>query len=232
MEFSEIQDHVTGYLLDAVTSTNTLVPTLINKAIYDAERMKYNFQHMEEVLEATTVDGEQVLAGRPALWKRSRMKPWIRRDDGERTELEWTDRQEAWRWYPLTTVASTGHDTPEVVLVDATQVLLYPEPDDGSDWSDGDYRMSIPYYAYSADLSADDDTNWWTLNAPWYVIFQAVSEGMLRNRDEQRAGLYAGKARAEYQIAKRADTQSKTPERSTLIPRRGAFARIRQPRRL
>ena len=232
MQLSEIVTIVNGYLLDEVASTSTLVPDFTNKAIYDAERRGYNFKHMETTLAVTTVEDTQVLASRPALWKRGRLRPSLSRFDGGRKELDWTDEQEAWRWYPLATAPTTDNGQPEVILVTETELLVYPEPDGESDWADGDYRLVIPYYARSADLADDADTNWWTINAPWYVIFQAVSTAMVRNREEQRAGMYAQLAEKEYQTARRQDLQMKLPERLTLVPRRGAFARVRKPRRL
>lgn len=232
MDLQTIESYVTGYLLDEVASTNALATELVNKAIRDAERREYNFKHMETSLSVVTTADLQLLDARPALWKQSRLRPSLSRFDGTRKELDWTDEQEAWRWYPLTTAPTTDNGQPEVILVTETQLLVYPEPDGESDWGDGDYRLVIPYYAYKADLVNTTDTNWWTDNAPWYVIFQAVSEGLVRNREETRAAVYASKAEAEYRGAKGADVQNKLPERLTLIPRRDVYARVRPPRRL
>lgn len=233
MNLTEIEGHVTGYLLDVVASTNLLVVDLINKAVTAAERRPHNFRFMETQAQYTTGADVQLLSARPALWKKDRMKPWLSLNDGTRVELEWVSEQEAWRWYPLTTAPTTDNGQPLEILVTDENLYVYPEPGGESDWGDGDYRVVIPYYTFSEELvTSSNETNWWTDNAPWYLIFYAVAEGMVRNREENRAAIYASKAEKEYQEARMHDGRSKLPDRLSLVPRRGSFGRIRPPRRL
>lgn len=232
MTLAELVAIVEGYLLDEVAATNALVTDFINKAIRDAEVRPHNFKHMETSATYTTTDDTQLLNALPSLWKDKRSRPFLNRNDGTRGELDWTTENEAWRWYPLSTIPVAENGEPEQVLVTATEILVYPEPDEESDWGDGNYRVVVPYYAYSDELEDDADTNWWTLNAPWYVIYQATMEGLIRNREENRAGVYASMAEKQYQKVRVADARSRVSSRATLVPHRDAYARTRPPRRL
>lgn len=233
MDFATIQGYVNGYLLDEVASTTALVPEFINKAMRDAANRAHNFKHMNANLSVTATYNTQLLAARPSLWKAPRGAPWLERYDGTQKELDWGEDNEVHRWYPLEAAAadiSTGE--PEKVLIDETSLYVYPKPDAESDYGDGAYRLRVPYYARLADLAEGTDENWWTTNAPWYLIFQAVGEGLGRNREDGRDTTYFAKAEREYQLARKIDIQSTMRETTTLIPRRGSFGRIRPPRRL
>ena len=53
MQFSELIDNVTKYLLDVPDDTAALIPVWINQSVKDAER-RHNFRHMERTLSIVT----------------------------------------------------------------------------------------------------------------------------------------------------------------------------------
>jgi len=61
---------------------------------------------------------------------------------------------------------------------DTTRIVLMPP-------ADGDYTVVVHGLFNSTTLTADDDTNWWTINKPWIVVWTAkfILEGSLRSAD-------------------------------------------------
>jgi hypothetical protein len=159
------------------------------------------------------------LDDKPALWKEAGSAPWLAFDDGAVREIEWAPSEsEMVRQYAL-----DADGRPAFVLETDTELHVYPLPDGRADWPDEEYRVRLPYWSYSAALSAGADTNSLLQLAPWYVIFYAVAEGLVFNRDEQRAGVYQGKAETQFVRARVQDKRSRLPDRMTLVPRRGVF---------
>lgn len=228
--FAQLKTRVEGYLIDRVTFTDNLIGDWINKAVREAEE-RHNYQHMRARLEATTTVDTRLLVAKPSDWKEpQRAAPWFLRNDGSTKEMAWSVPMQVRRQFAE---GDTDDDGDPELLVEAeddvNNLLVYPYPDGGSDYVDGEYRIKVPYWAFSADLVNDGDTNWFTDNAEWFLTFYAAAEGFLANRDTQEATIYLERAEAERQktvrVSKR--TQAKGPR--TLVPSTRVFNRGRRP---
>lgn len=228
--FAQLKTRVEGYLIELPTFTTGLVGDWINKAITDAEG-RHNYHHMEATLTATTTVGVRALAAEPSDWKEVREAPFYLTDDGETEEMAWgITRQLMRRQFAEQDTDDDG--APEFLLVDENDgILVYPFPDGSSDYTDGEYRIHIPYWAYSPALVNNNDTNWWTDNWEWFLTFYAAAEGFLANRDTQEATIYLERAEVERQKSRRRDKQRQRKPVHQLVPRRGVYGFGRQPPR-
>lgn len=228
MNFATIQTKVKDYLLDLPDETELLVPEWINFVIREAED-DHNFRYMEAVEQYPTVEGNRDLGLKPDRWKDFRGYPYLIRDDGGTSEIDWAaSLSDMVRQYSDDPDVDKG--APQFLLQSEDSFDVYPYPDGQSDYTDGEYVLDVPYWRYSAELTADVDTNWLTDNYPWYVIFAAVSKGLVFNRDEQRAAGYVGMATDQYRRAVRKDKRSRLPDRMSLSVRPRVYGPGRQPR--
>lgn len=234
MDLQTLEGHVRGYILDVVQSTDDLVPTFINRAIRIAEERPFNFAYMAAEQAFTTTEGARLLGAKPTRWKRSRGLPYLTSDDfGTTHEIQWAPSEsEMLRMYPSESAPATDRAGPRFVLERSDELWVYPVPDGESDYSDGDYRITVPYWTFSADLVDPDDDNWLTINAGWYVVFRATAEGLIRNREEERAATYLQLAEAEYTRVMNHEKRSRLPDRMSLHVRRDVFAPTKGPRKL
>ena len=226
MNFDEIVSRVEEWLLDLPTETVANIPRFVNEAIHKAEQ-KHNFLHMERVLEVTTVTGQRELADFPSDYKAGRSDPWYVTDAGGVTEFDWApSRSDMHRQYGDNSTNDQG--SPEFILelVDEVEGVkefwVYPFPNDQSDYSDGLWRVKIPYWGYTPDLSGAEN-NFITNNGDYYCIHKAAALGFLFNRDEQRAALQDNLARVEYKDLKNEDKRSRVKRRSELTVSTGAY---------
>ena len=189
MTFLELQTEVERRLIDLPAAVQEAVPSLVNEAIRALED-KHNFKCMEALLEASTVLDTRELEAKPSDWKESRGRAWMLEDLGS---IRWIDT------YPDTNSALAEFDNEDsseaqAIVLNATTVDVYPLPDGNSDYDDGEYRIKIPYWKYLPELSADADTNWFSINAPFYIIEKATSDGFAIDWDEGRANYWGGRA--------------------------------------
>lgn len=235
MQFSELIANVEAYILDLPDATVTLVPVWINQAIKDAER-RHNFRKMERTLSIVTIPNQREQANVPAQYKEARSDPFIIRFDGATDEIDWApSRSDMIRQYGDNTTIDIG--SPEFILQifdeteDVSEFHSYPMPDTLSLYPDGNYRVEIPYYAYSNELVNGSDQNYVTNDAEFYVIYKATEYGMFFNRDEERAIANRNLAEAQYKIFKRTDKMSKVQRRNELTVSLGANRPSKLPRR-
>lgn len=221
MNFSEIKTEVESWLLDLPSGASTRIGGWVNEAIREACK-RYNFKFMEAEASFTTADQTRELGSKPATWKEHRGEPYYVRQDGSTQPIEWAPSEAAMvRTYGVDAPAE-GNETPidegaPRWLLERTDTFdVYPFPDDESDWDNGLYRMRVPYWAFPADLSADDDENWLTIEAPYYVIFKAASMGFKWNRDVENAMLLAADAETQFKRIERKDKLSRLPDRMSL----------------
>lgn len=221
MDLQTARQRVQDYVIDLPSETVSLIDSWINKAVRTAEE-RHNFRYMAQTLSTITVTGQRKLDDKPALWKEAGAPPWLQRDDGSNREMEWApSKSEMVRDFDIEDADDKG--SPRFVLETADELRVFPFPDGESDYLDGEYRVRVPYWSYSALLSSNGDSNPLTLAAPWYVVFYAVSEALIFNRDEGRGGAYAGKAEQEFVKARLVDKRSRLPDRMTVVPRRDVF---------
>lgn len=226
--FQEIRNRVEEYLIDLPSETGALVPNWVNRAVRVAED-RHNFRHMEAEVEYTTLEGDRELGPLPEQWKEFRALPWLHLGDGAAREIYWAaDQSEALRLYSEDDPDDIG--APRHILQTDANFEVFPFPDGQSLWDDGEYRVRVPFWRRTAALTASTDENWFTANAEWYLVYAAVGEGMLFNREEQRAEIYITKAETEFQRLVRTDKRSRLDNRFTFAAYRDARATRFQPR--
>jgi hypothetical protein len=214
--FSTLQQRVKDELIDAPTVVTTYVPTWINAALFWLQA-QHNFQVMQSELQVTTSSTPalgssqtHVLTQIPADWKCKRGIPYYAWFIGYVQQMEWfAEREYTYRQWNAADYNQVG--PPCHLLIGEAEnaqyppvpsspsnnltglnIEVFPFPDGSSDWSDGNYRIHIPYYRYLAALSAGGDTNWFTLDGPQaeFVVRYAVWQGFLILEDEQRASVH------------------------------------------
>lgn len=209
MTLATVRQRVKDYLIDVPTATSNLVDHWINRAVRAAED-DHNFPHMRETGSFTTSLETRKLADKPSDWKARRDYPWLHEGDGGSREILWAPSKSAMiRRFSEDDTSDTG--APRYVLELPDVLEVYPLADDNSLWDDGDYRVQVPYWARSPDLTGNNSENWFTKNAEDYLIFFATAEGLIFNREEERAAVYVGKANAEFSRLKRVEKQGKSP---------------------
>jgi hypothetical protein len=196
--FAALKTEVQTLLIDAPTAVSSLTGTWVNRAIRKLQQ-KHNFKAMETEVAFTTVVDTRSLGARPADWKEARRKPYYIEDLGTIRELIYVDDKSQ-------ALAAFGDDTdydfgsPRALFEDeeAAAFLIFPYPDALSDYSDGEYRLVLPYWQYLDALVGDEETNWFTSNAEQYIVYQAVAEGFYANEDEDRALIWERRAMSQY----------------------------------
>jgi hypothetical protein len=232
MDFATAQTLTGQYINDLPADTQALIPVWINDAVRDAEA-RHNFRHMEAEHTFTTAVAVHALGSKSALsreWKEARTAPWLQRDDGSRREVLWAPSQsEMVRQYSLD---SLDKGAPEFVLETEAGFSVFPFPDGEADWAGGEYRLHLPYWAYSPELTNPADTNP-VLNGDFglYVVYFAAALGHVFNEDDERAAKYAGLGARYLQRAIGVDKRSRMPNRTTLVPRRDVYGPAIRPRR-
>lgn len=224
--FAAIKSRVGRYLIDLPTETNSEIGAWVNRAAKLAQD-DHNFRFQEATAEFTTTDGTRLLGSVPSDWKEARAAPWVLEGDSETTEIEWITQSDAIRLY---SDSALDVGFPRHVMETSTGFDIYPYPDGLSLNGDGEYRVKIPYWKYLPELSGDTDTNWFTDNAEDYLVYLATAEGMVFNRDEERAAVYFTKASEDLMRAVKVDKRSRLPKRITLRPMKGVYASSRTRR--
>lgn len=158
----DIQARVLRRVIDAPPSVVAEIQDLVNDAIREAED-RTDFPWMSSQIAYTTIVNQRTLGAVPGDWKKWREKPYyteftdgkargliIPPNDAAASMAISADRTD--RPYYLTRsdlVAATG----------SSDFNVYPLPNGLSDYADGEYRVTIPYWRYLPDLSANSDTN-------------------------------------------------------------------------
>lgn len=223
MNFLQLRTEVQTALIDTPPAIQSLTGSLVNRAIRTLQR-KHNFKDMERTVTFTTAVGVRILGARPADWKTPRGKPYFVGDLDGFSELDWVSQLgQAYALFGTDPDLDVG---PPAVLNEDTvnkQFLLFPYSDGLSTNSDGEYRIAVPYWGYTDDLTSDTDTNWFTDNAEEYILFTAISQGFYLNEDEDRAGIWEKRAVDKRREAIVADKQRYSDETDTLVPYLGAL---------
>lgn len=223
--FSTLQDDVEAWLIDAPARTVARIPRFINMAQKTIQR-KHNFKAMEaEISLQVTADATRNLVAIPARFKEFRDVPYLTRNTRTVRELDiGVSKRDLLRSF---TDDQEGEPRAIFRNMETGFFEIWPLPDGLSDFSGGEYRVSIPYWTYVADLSAAGDTNWFVENAEKWLIFQAVAEGFFFNEDEQRGTIWTQKAAGEYAEVVTADKRQILAQTDTLVP---LYQGVRQPR--
>ena len=227
--YSTLQTRVQRRVIDLPSTVTAEIPALINEAIRDIQG-QHNFRIMEAESGPTTTTTSRTLLAAPSDWKAPRGNPYLRFNDGTTRFMKFvTDRWSVEREFGTDTTRDIGE--PEFILEaepsddDGTRNFeVWPLSDSGSDYSDGEYRILIPYWKYIPDLSADGDSNWFTVNATRYVVEEATAQAFFLDFDEERGALWLEKAAKERRLVIQAEKKRKLGAIDTFVPhRRGVY---------
>lgn len=218
--FVEIKTDVAHLIIDLPPNVQSAVGTLVNGAVRSMQRV-YNYRAMEASTSFVTAVGSLSL-GTIANFKEYRDKgPYMLRQLSRARKL----------------LTALGTDVDQAVLsnVDlprepefimnsvnvangAWTFTLAPYPDDLSDWDDGNYRIVIPSYVYTADLSVDSDQNWFTNNAADYITYKATAEGFARDWDYDSMAIWLQRANDKLKEVRKSDVTNRISSVDTLVP--------------
>lgn len=209
MTFDDIVTRVQRRVIDLPSAVQAEVPTLVNEAMGSLQSL-HNFSVMRAVASATTTAGSRALLTLPTDWKEARGKPYLREELGSVRKLGWTlDIREADLAFGVDPDLDFGY--PSVLgiaepsdTLGTRAVQVYPFPDGLSDYSDGEYRIVIPYWRILPALSGSD-SNWFTNRAAEFLTKQATGEAFGLNWDEKRAQYWFQQAAQEFKKVVRAD---------------------------
>lgn len=222
MTFQELQDEILLLVIDTPTAVQTLVPKFVNRAIKKLQR-KHNFKIMETSVAMTTGLLIRTLDAVPDNWKQVRSKPYYTEELGSVREMKYVSTQ-------VEALVSYGNDpdldygSPRLIFENSEsgKFEVYPFPDGLSDYTDGEYRVTLPYWKFLDDLSASSDTNWFTENAEQWIIYQGVAEAFYANEDEDRAQVWERRAAQEYKDVLLTDKTRRQADTETFVYHTGA----------
>lgn len=228
-DYGDLQARVARRLIDAPQMVTDEVPRLVLQSIRNLQD-RHNFWVMKGLISAqsTTYD-EHVLRAKPTTWKGWRDFPYYLSEDPVRqypikvapnlsaihAQSNWDDYDHP-RWLVL---------SEEPTEAGVQNIEVYPRPDQNSDWSDGEYRVYIPYWRYLADVSADSDTNWLTVYGNQFIEADATAAGFMLDWDEERAGLWEKKAEMAFKQLLKNDAMQVLAGMETLVPYDGTPTR-------
>lgn len=223
MNFLQLKNEVLALVIDTPSAIQTYVGTYVNRAIQKIQK-KHNFKFMEASFTANTQNGLRPLGTiRPADWKESRGKPYYIRADGSVEEIDWVSSEaEALSRYGNDTLLDIG--APGLLFENdlPNEFDVYPFSDGLSDYSDGQYRVTVPYWKYAANLVSDGDTNWITNYAEEYVVYQATANAYRANVDEDMAKAWEMQAAAQRADAISLDKSRRLADIDVMVPHTGA----------
>jgi hypothetical protein len=105
----------------------------------------------------------------------------------------------------------------------SAQISVFPIPDGNSDYDDGEYRVSIPYWKYLPQLSASSDTDWFTDTGDTTIIYMAVADAFFADHDEANAITWSARAKNELKDLIQLDKENTMGEVTSLVYHTGAL---------
>lgn len=226
--YSSIKARVVTRVIDLPSAVLAEVPILINEAIRDLQS-QHNFKVMEGELSFVTTIGQRVLGAVPyTTFKEYRGEPWfVRFTDGSIRYLTSPGAREA--IWGLIDQDDVGF--PQLILdgipndTNQRNFEVYPLPDGLSDYADGEYRVTIPYYRTIPDLVADGDSNWFTVNAERFIVEWATAKAFALDWDEQHSAVKMQEAELERRIVVKKDKTYRLAGVNEFVPHwRGVHA--------
>ena len=218
--FSALQTRVQNWLIDTPTHVVNEIPVLITSSIAWLQA-QHNFQVMQAQTQFVTsstpalgASQTHVIGQIPTNWKCQRdVNPYYVLYIGSVRELTWQPNRtmcyRRWNAADVNQVGPPGDlllgeatnstipdpDNPDLNLTDLN-IEVYPFPDGSSDWSDGNYRINVPYFGFLPQLSAGTDANWFTKDGPQaeFCVANAVWQGFMMMEDEARAQAHMRRA--------------------------------------
>lgn len=222
MNFAELKAEVLTLVIDVPTAVQTLTPRFVTRAVRKLQQ-KHNFKTMEAEFSINTVPLTRELAPRPSDWKQPRGNPYFIENNGRVVDMQWvSNRSDAQFRWGTNSQFNFGH--PQGLYEDdlSATFSVYPYPDALSDYPDGNYLVTVPYWKYLGNLIADGDTNWFTDNADEWIVYTSVAMAFSANEDEQRAQYWDNRARTQYADILLLDKDRRLAETQTLVAHPGA----------
>ncbi len=228
--YGELQSRVQQIIIDLPTAVTAQVPTLVRESVRRLQRL-----HDFKVAEArtsvfTTAPVTRTLGAVPSNWYKWRGKPQIINTSGKHLDLAiFQDRASAEREFG----SESGGEADATLLAGSPKALSLSEPTDElgamnfevwpfsdtlSLYSDGEYRIVVPYYKFLTQLVDVSDQNWLTNNAEQWIVWQAASDGFLLDWDENRASVWAQRAATAFKEVIDADKRLRFSEITELRP--------------
>lgn len=158
MDFLTLQGKVADWL--NVTNLTAQIPDFINMALHDIEG-DWNYKCMEVRMTTSTADAYITM---PPGYKDTK---WFKvLVDTQYRNLAKDSSDNAIANHPDLT---NGTGPPEVfsTMTSSSEFLVRPTPDTT-------YTFEGIFYCYTADLSNNTDTNWWTINSWEALLFGAL----------------------------------------------------------
>lgn len=220
MQYLDLQNAVYDALIDGPTIVKNAVPRLINQAIRELED-RFKFKDMEANFSYVTTANSVTLspATMPSDFKHWRGKPfYIEFLGGSREISVAPNRQSLMRRWNVGDIGAPRH-----WLVDGGAVEVWPASDNASDYSDGQYRITLPYWKYFPDLVNPTDSNWFTLNTQQYIINWTMWHAFLIDWDEKRASTWKAEAEDQSRRAILAGKKRYLSEAGSMVPLQGAL---------
>lgn len=223
--FAELQTFVNGALIDTPSFVADEVPNLINEAMKELQTL-HNFDVMRSVVEYTT-GATNTLGARPSDWKEWRGEAYYEDEDGAYHGITFANtRSDALRGSYVHNAGSpwivvTAEPTDDL---GTTSMEIWPVSNELSDFSDGQYRLTLPYWRYLPRLSESDDENWFTNDehASAFIKYRAVSFGFELNEDNAKADRWNVRAQDKAKLAITANKRRGLSQSDTIAIHTGA----------
>lgn len=216
--------------------TDARIDLWIQRAQKDAED-RHGFLEMQSEEIFTTADATRVLGTLSVVdgskWARRRERPYIVDGNGKTTLIDWIeDRAELQTIYNEESTTEKG--SPKRVLLTTTQAKVYPLPNlnapKGDVYSDGNWRVHLPYFKRLLLLDGDSDTNAFAENdrlRDWLVGYGAY-RALRFNRDFEEAIATLQDATAALNKEIRHDKRLRMSSKIQQRPRSDVYAGSRQ----
>lgn len=189
MTYLELQNKVADYINRSDMTTQ--IKDAINIVLHDLEQTEWNYMSNSTTFAATTANSLTL----PTRYKSSDYL--YATYSGVNYILTKQSQIEINREFNNSTV--TGQPTEFSIDIANSLILIRPYPDAA-------YSYTFKYWAKSIDLSADGDTNWWTLNQWEILLYGAVAQMWILIMDTEQAGIFNSlyeKRIKELQISER-----------------------------
>lgn len=221
--FATLKTRVQRRVIDLPTAVQAEVGDLVNDAVKAIQR-RHNFRAMEAFGLYLTTTGASSL-GSEVYFKEYKDKgPFLQYRNSRSKQLVTADTPDIHQAIRYITIADDVGE-PEFVYssvipeTGATSFNVAPYPDGNGDWDDdGNYRIVIPYYKYTAPLVNDGDTNWFVLNTHEYIINKATAEAFQLNWDYDATAVWLQRAEEKAKEVIRADKLQRLASVDALVP--------------
>lgn len=232
--FGELKTRLQRWVIDSNTGLTAETSALVVKGWKEVQK-RHNFHIMQAEVSATTSITTTVLASAPSNWKERRGDPWLVDASGNTTPISWAPSKNEMIKQFETSNTTTGTGQPAFILeaansdeVSPPNLEVYPLPNVLSDYSDGNYRIVIPYWKYLSQPSDSADTDWLMQNVDWVILFHALAHAFWLNWDPENAALWEQKAEAELKKEKILEKKTRVSRSGILTPRRNVNANYNQ----